>query len=1472
MPQSINSFQAGLNRDLSKQLIPKNQYTNLENFRLITSGGYSNGAIENIKGMLQQTTFSDTSPVYKLVIDYNYLENNSPQIVTITVGSAVVTTTISSATTYQSLYNTLVATGTGVTAQADVSYSESQILITYPGKVTGVVIVSTTGNGLLLSLDIPTQTNIHPVGYTQIRDDIYVFTTSALNTTPGITSALNLGQIWKMTYNKLNLNTTLDLIYNNYLDFSLTHPIPNNAATGRYENNSTQKIYWSDNYNPPRTLNVADSQVFATSVENTSIEPIFNGSIPILSEITDTGKDLLVGIYQAAYRLKNTSGGETKFSPVSNLVPILNASETTNQIKSAWIGYTGSPLGTPTTKAIKWQIDNIDTDYDRIEFIVLFRNELSDVPTVIRTHDEIIPDNGFKEFVVDTLNDGVELTLTEFNSFDYIFTTVKTMATKDNRLFFANLSTRKPDINFDARAYRFSSSNINSVSPNVASTVVYDTTNASTTVFATYDPTFNTFSLSNPGDEHDCICPNTLLDSNSGYTDVTKYKLNPSGTSELGGTGTNISYKFGTYCIKGDSSLQLPNIGSNETSPFRITHPRWTAARFDDATGVNLGIQDQSYNIRGTDDGIKFAYRSSILKGYQRNEVYRFGIQFFDKQMRPLYTKWIGDIKMPDYWDTNTNPDPQAVIAGISDFRLSFVGNSSNDGGNSTAGGQGTSWLQVLYIDFEVKIPSNLLNIIEAFDIVRCERSTSDRRILDTGYLTQSILETATDYYLPKVVDPGDGTGGFAFNLPAPYGPTTIDVMTFNGVDAQLLNNYHFAIGDEIRITHRGVYANTTTTQIFPPGVTTNTYQISKVYNTLTPTVTRNNKIENCVEVGMGGLCTINSRNFYNLTRNSATTSATLGNKTRVLKLSTGYSVVFPVESSYETHLAAYYRPVANQYGGNSFSQRSESTYISCGMLQSINSTNVVGSNTVFTLHTFGGDIFTGVFDSTRGLPNWGQTGRGSGVLAKRMMAFYIPTESTSNLEITAGYSVNDSVVSDSQGNNGSTYDAPSYNTVYSCENNIRKYTPKPAEFVDVEEFDNRVCFSQVKINGELRDSWSDFKTNDYYDVEGSYGAINALEVLGSNIHFLQDNAFGVLSINPKFLIPDSAGGEVQIQSGTSKVITRHDYISTEVGCKHQWGITKSGTTLFWFDINNKKFYRFRGQGAEPLSDIKGLSSYFANNLTGNIIITDNPILSLGLRINNIDYEFNAGITATYDFRYNEAIFTFFDYNYTPTTIPGEVTNLRQFKTSVVYNEQIDAFTGFYTHYPKLYINDHISIFSCDPTVSTFANPGNYSNHNLYIHDKGDYGRFYGIINEAKLSLIVNEAPIETKVFDNLQWLSETTDLTTGTAVNVNDDTFQTIRCYNDYQNTDFQLLDPLSLNPNITRKERNWNLAVPRNRVLYTTSNSPDIFTDIAPVDKPYGERLRDKHLLIDLIYNNLNNYRFVFYDIKTQLRISPR
>lgn len=667
----------------------------------------------------------------------------------------------------------------------------------------------------------------------------------------------------------------------------------------------------------------------------------------------------------------------------------------------------------------------------------------------------------------------------------------------------------------------------------------------------------------------------------------------------------------------------------------------------------------------------------------------------------------------------------------------------------------------------------------------------------------------------------------------------------------------------------------------------------------------------------------------------------------------TGTGTVTLNSTSTNVYLANYRRPNIVQYGGNSYSARSYNEYIPTGHVQLVNNFSTTNTDMVF-----GGDTYITLFDYAEQLRNPRlvyYSGNDSQLKYSktRNTIHLIPVECSFPVELrknvsgptSDGYTAtprrapNKSIAyADLPGsisaNNAGNPDTAEWfenfetNVEYIGDNDVMKFFPLPYPYIDTTKFDVRVHRSQIKTNGELTDSWGIFKSNDYIDVDTSQGSLNNLIIYQNTLIGFQDKGVVQLSVKDRAIAPDISGSELIL--GTGGILENYTYISKIIGTRHQFSFTTSHDAVFWFDMNTKNMYKMSGGAPIAITVAKGMSSYLNNNLDGIIQVYDNPFL-------------DKGITATYDFRYNEAIMTFKDivrndinsfsgvivsnpstsvYNVSATnftnwalipnvtvvcyvdndpnaytgfisSIAGNIATI-QFDTNppisvgntitvfyyikkaftLAYNDFIDAYTSFYSFTPSVYLNDQAAIFS--PATGL---------NRLYRHDIGDHGVFYGIgPYKSTLKLIVNPYPTETKVFDNYEMVTEVIDLATG--ANIVDDTFDRIRLYDDYQNSDFQSLPIDNAKQTAKRKERTWNISNIRNRVIYNVG-SPDIFASSelsTPLEKeqlpisaavPYttiGERFRDKYLIVDLEYDNLNDYRLIMHTFKTHYRKSAR
>ena len=935
--ESLNSFKLGMIKDNSTLSQSKDSYLNAENLRLITLSGQSNFTIENVKGNDFSFIIPDTSAIYRVIAEPSYYASQAPRTYVVTI-QGVVYNIASTGTGLQNLVN-LINAHTPFTNLGFRAFLSSDSLTIYivalgPTTITSTPTI-TSSVGILSGFTyIPAQTNLIPIGFTTVRDDIYIFSTNATTANPGgvdpnlPTDVLSYGQIWKLTYNKSTFVATLTLIYNAQLNFTTQHPIPPTAITGRYETINIQRIYWSDNFNSPRNINVADPNLFALDPTLINNQPNLDLSIPILNRINYNG-NLLVGVYQAAYRLSKSGGATTSFSQLSNQVYIVNDVNDDSAIDGGLFkDYISDIIGTNSKKSITWTISNLDTDFDRIELAVVFRETLNGSSTVQIIKDE--PINGTTTTITYTGNetDITSISLTELTLSSLNINRVKTLDTKDNRLIYGNIRTTSKLLNtFDTRAYRFDNVGDASITDNGITTPY---TGATATSLANTNnyllETSDAIDLNNAGPSR--IYPKPFISA-----------------GVKGGTGPNISYEIGVYVISGDDTV---NIAAIQTAPYRKTLSPTT-------TSVNLGITGQDYALNNENEYMGSPYLASIFKSCKRGEIYRWGIQFFDKIGAPLFTKWVGDIKMPELVDPlasthrfNLDGSVNTDVGAPTDFRTSYIETTGN-----------TCKLQIPFIKFEVRNLNIIENEIGGYSFVRVERKEEDKTILGQGlvhstYNASAYLGDTFHLYLPNYHQFNDWNIDNVGETTMGTGTMQVPEFLFNGFPG-------FKSGDILKIVSTNSPSNTIHTTSPDP---TAGFTIEKQYS-MVPTVA-DYPLEEAFEVGFAKTIPISTGTFYNYTFDidgPSGEATTVGSKTLYFK-ATGFSSILAGRSRY---LVEYRRVVSptDQYGGNTFSDRTNNTYIWAGHFQP-----TVSNSTTFESDVFGGDIFTNIYDSQRGIKN----------------------------------------------------------------------------------------------------------------------------------------------------------------------------------------------------------------------------------------------------------------------------------------------------------------------------------------------------------------------------------------------------------------------------------------------------------------------------------------------------------------------
>lgn len=141
------------------------------------------------------------------------------------------------------------------------------------------------------------------------------------------------------------------------LNFHIDHPI----LDAVYKiTNKTQEIYWTDNYNHPRWMDLNNPPMFGGFLDCNLLSIFPDYKMPEIEviEVQDTG-NLKVGSYQFLVAYSNSVGSElSQYFSVTNPTPI-------------WTNKQSELLSFDTSKSIKIEITNLDTQFTYINIAII---------------------------------------------------------------------------------------------------------------------------------------------------------------------------------------------------------------------------------------------------------------------------------------------------------------------------------------------------------------------------------------------------------------------------------------------------------------------------------------------------------------------------------------------------------------------------------------------------------------------------------------------------------------------------------------------------------------------------------------------------------------------------------------------------------------------------------------------------------------------------------------------------------------------------------------------------------------------------------------------------------------------------------------------------------------------------------------------------------------------------------------------
>lgn len=209
------------------------------------------------------------------------------------------------------------------------------------------------------------------------------------------------------------------------LGFNINNPI---QAIPYYENENIQKVYWTDGLNQPRFINIVGNKIIK-SINDINFLPElkFEEDIKIFKQFNGSFHS---GVIQYAFTYYNTFGYESNIFYTSPLLYISNFER-------------GGRPDEIISNSFEITIDNPDTNFEFIRVYSIHRTSLNAAPVCKIVTDLKLNDIASKPYKVTCIDNGIIGSTIEANELLFknrdVFT-AKTLASKDNTLFFGNLT------------------------------------------------------------------------------------------------------------------------------------------------------------------------------------------------------------------------------------------------------------------------------------------------------------------------------------------------------------------------------------------------------------------------------------------------------------------------------------------------------------------------------------------------------------------------------------------------------------------------------------------------------------------------------------------------------------------------------------------------------------------------------------------------------------------------------------------------------------------------------------------------------------------------------------------------------------------------------------------------------------------------------------------------------------------------
>lgn len=456
-----------------------------------------------------------------------------------------------------------------------------------------------------------------------------------------------------------------------------------------------------------------------------------------------------------------------------------------------------------------------------------------------------------------------------------------------------------------------------------------------------------------------------------------------------------------------------------------------------------------------------------------------------------------------------------------------------------------------------------------------------------------------------------------------------------------------------------------------------------------------------------------------------------------------------------------------------------------------------------------------------------------------------------------------------------------------------------------------RIIASEKSFQTEVSDRYRTFKANNFIDISGDCGKLEELVTYNDNLYCLTHNYPVFIPIRPQTLQSNESTvyiGSGEIFAAPYKKLTSPGY--KYGGCQNFMSVCNTEFGVYYADSLNGKLFQLN---APPIPLENGMNNWLEENLPFKFFTQFEQLT--GIEYPNKYATNGVGLISTFDTRHKRYILTKLDYKLISpdrykgfksfTSTPGATndlyydTELNVFFTrldstnnrkvqftetawfenhswTLSYSPRHKAFVSFHSYIPQYYLNDG----------NTF-----YSKHQLFAHifkhNEGEYQKYYYTKHDHILEFIVSDKPNQVKTFNSIELICEPTFNGVATYKIFDRGVF-----YTSNQSTGLQ---PLTLKTGtfqdstgimVSNAQKSWKLNRLRNYLIPDlppfSSNWTDISTNFF-IDKVAVntnpnlsqfdlERLRDRWLGVRLYFKPQENIKLTTNIISAKQNISYR